>query len=493
MNIIVLEHPRMYSEKHFNDIANTPLWSCLISGYCAAALIKDGHDVHLMDAAGNGWDFKRTQDEILNADPEILCINTVFFWEHTPLFFNFLSNLRQKGFNGHINLFGFFPTLAWEIIFSLTKAVDSVALGECENTLAELAKHLETGKNWKHISGLAFHEKNSIQTSGHRSPASNLDDFAFPKRHNSKDTASVLASRGCYNQCSFCPVPSFYNQGPLWRGRTPENVFSELSILAKNGTEDIYFVDPNFIGPGSKGRQRAIELAQLIKPLKISFGMETRPNDLDAQTIEQLAQAGLKSLLIGIENVSFSVLNKLNKHSSINVSERAIKLCRAAGIDPEIGFLMFVPDSCIEDINQNFDFLLRNNLLNRLDKTANLLSHYQIVLYGTTGYRYFKKQKRLIKTDATGFQHEISYKDKRVEWMASVIVPFCHYILKEMGQKDSPLYWNKKNTARFADTNNLIVDIFKKTLEIIKNKTNLPNVESVKKNALNELKTITGI
>jgi radical SAM superfamily enzyme YgiQ (UPF0313 family) len=288
-------------------------------------------------------------------------------------------------------------------------------------------------------------------------------------------------------------VPSFYNQGPLWRGRTPENVFSELSILVKNGTEDIYFVDPNFIGPGSKGKQRAIELAQLIKPLKISFGMETRPNDLDAQTIEQLAQAGLKSLLIGIENVSFSVLNKLEKHSSINVIKRAIKLCRAAGIEPEIGFLMFIPDSSVEDINQNFDFLLRNNLLNRLDKTANLLSHYQIVLYGTTGYRYFKKQKRLIKTDATGFQHEISYKDKRVEWMASVIVPFCHYILKEMGQKDSPLFWNKKNAALFTDTNNLLVDIFKKTLEIIKNKTNLPNAESVKENALNELKTITGI
>jgi hypothetical protein len=30
MKITILEHPRLPSDAHFNDIANTPLWSCLM-------------------------------------------------------------------------------------------------------------------------------------------------------------------------------------------------------------------------------------------------------------------------------------------------------------------------------------------------------------------------------------------------------------------------------------------------------------------------------
>ena len=44
MKIIVLEHPRIGSKKRFNDIANTPLWSCLMGGYAAASLEQDGFD-----------------------------------------------------------------------------------------------------------------------------------------------------------------------------------------------------------------------------------------------------------------------------------------------------------------------------------------------------------------------------------------------------------------------------------------------------------------
>ena len=58
----------------------------------------------------------------------------------------------------------------------------------------------------------------------------------------------------------------------------------------------------------------------------------------------QLRSAGLQSLLIGVESGSPHVLGQLNKGASITASEQAIAYCRMAGIEPEIGFLMFVPD-----------------------------------------------------------------------------------------------------------------------------------------------------
>jgi radical SAM superfamily enzyme YgiQ (UPF0313 family) len=262
-------------------------------------------------------------------------------------------------------------------------------------------------------------------------------------------------------------------------------------MLVDKGTKDIYFIDPNFIGPGNKGRQRILKLAQLIRPLNITFGMETRPNDLDAEIIEQLAHAGLNSLLLGIESVSSSVLSALNKGSSIRISEHAIDLCRSKGIEPEIGFLMFVPDSSVEDIKQNFDFLMHNHLLDRLERTVNLLSHYQIVFSGTPGYTYFKKQKRLINTDDLGFEYEISYNNHRVKWMADIMVPVSRYVLKKMGQKHSPVFWSKKDKTCFGDANRLLIDIFCRLLEIIQKDTRLPPAESVKQDALNELEPVT--
>ena len=55
MRVILLEHPREPSPVHFNDIANTPLWACLMTGYAGAALLQAGFEVDLVDAAT--WTF----------------------------------------------------------------------------------------------------------------------------------------------------------------------------------------------------------------------------------------------------------------------------------------------------------------------------------------------------------------------------------------------------------------------------------------------------
>ena len=64
MNICILEHPRIRSEKRFNEIANTPLWSCLMAGYAASALEEAGHEVGILDAPGRHNDFDQTVSEV---------------------------------------------------------------------------------------------------------------------------------------------------------------------------------------------------------------------------------------------------------------------------------------------------------------------------------------------------------------------------------------------------------------------------------------------
>ncbi|MCF6290886.1 MAG: radical SAM protein [Desulfobacterales bacterium] len=300
---------------------------------------------------------------------------------------------------------------------------------------------------------------------------------------------SILASRGCYNHCRFCPIPSFYNKGPEWNGREPKHIFAEINKFVEQGYTKFYFADPNFIGPGENGRERTLELIKLIRPLKITFGMETRPNDLTSGILEKLVAAGLNSLLLGIESGSKSVLGSLDKYSSKAVSERAIRLCREAGIEPEVGFLMFVPDSTVLDLRDNFDFLKNNNLLDRLDRTTNLLSHCQIVLHGTSGYDRFREEGRLRPTGMFGFEGEVAYRDETVAWMSELVVYACHYVLREMENNDSPVFWEKpRHTPAHISLNDYLVFLFERLLHLANTGSALPTAVETKNDLLADLR-----
>lgn len=483
MKIIVLEHPRIRSEIRFNDIANTPLWSCLMGGYVASALKTAGHEVRFIDCTVNGWDFSETIDGIIAFSPSLLAVNCVYMWEKSEVFFVFLKNLRTAGYVGHVNLFGFYPTLAYRSILEFSKEVDSVAVGECEITIKELARSLETIGSVSEIEGIAHKSENEIRMAGPRMPSPDPDIFDFPLRADGGcfSTASILGSRGCYNHCSFCPVPAFYNNGPLWRGRSPENILLEIKALISMGIQNFYFADPNFIEPGKKGKDRTLRLMELIRPLKITFGMETRPEDLDEEVMESLVSSGLTSMLLGVESGSQTLLRQLSKHSTLNSSERAVELCRSFGIEPEIGFLMFIPDSTLSDLVANLEFLKKNNLLDRLDRTANLFSHSHIVLMGTSGYLRFQKEGRLTPAGYHGFEGEIEYTDKKVAWMRDVMVFVCHQVLMESSSSDSPIYWKKPQAEGPArKVNDYIVKMFARFLKIAQYGKTLDDPETLK-------------
>lgn len=475
MKITVLEHPRIRSAEHFNDIANTPLWSCLMGGYAASALRHAGHEVSFVDTTVTGLNFEETEDLVISQNPELLCINAVYFWEHTGRLFDMLTNLRKRGFLGHINLIGFFPTLAYRVILEKINTVDSIIVGECEDSIVKLAAGLENYEEVSGIPGLAVFDGSAVNFASCSQVSDDPDRFHFPERipGDGFRTAGILGSRGCYNHCAFCLVPPFYGNGPLWKGRSPENIVKEMEALRSQGYSDFYFIDPNFIGPGKRGRQRTEKLMDMIKPMNITFGMETRPNDLAPAIFKQLVDSGLQSLLLGVESGSKDVLEGLNKGAKVNVSEQAIKICRDFGVEPEIGFLMFVPDATLEDLVHNYEFLMRNNLLDRLDRTANLLGHGQIVMMGTSGYRSYKEQQRLKRKGVLGFEGEVTYMDERVKWMSDAMVFACLYVLENMEKPDSPVFWEKKGQDKSYDNvsskvNDYLVKIFMELLGEVK-------------------------
>ena len=93
-----------------------------------------------------------------------------------------------------------------------------------------------------------------------------------------------------------------------------------------------YFMDPNFYGPGRAGKERVLKLARLLKERQIHFGIEARANDIEAETIKALTDAGLKHILIGLESGRDESLKRLNKLTSVSDNEKALRILRKYGI-----------------------------------------------------------------------------------------------------------------------------------------------------------------
>jgi hypothetical protein len=290
--------------------------------------------------------------------------------------------------------------------------------------------------------------------------------------------------------CSSDLVPPFDGLHGGWRGRSPENIFEEIKCFYDRGVTDFYFSDPNFIGPGKAGRERLLRLLEMLSPLRITFGMETRPNDLDDEVVAALVGSGLTSLLMGVESGSAAMLKAIKKHASTVAASDAIALCWRHGIDPEIGFLMFLPDCTVADLTANFNFLKENGLLTRLDRTANLLCHKQIVLRGTAGYTGYAEQGRLHPRGIFGFEGEIEFLDQRVAQLARVILAACHQVLRATGEIDSPIYWQNPDPGISGDLNSYLGDLFTTLLEKATKGGSLGDIAAVQNQTRQEIGAI---
>jgi SAM-dependent methyltransferase len=205
-----------------------------------------------------------------------------------------------------------------------------------------------------------------------------------------------------------------------------------------------------------------------LKGMGITFGMETRANDITPAIMRTLVDAGLTSVLIGLESGSPHILQRLGKHTSTTQNEQAIAMVREAGLEPEIGFIMFDAASTLDDLAQNLNFLQRTGLLTQLGRTANLLYHDHIAFKGTPGYKESWARGRLAPQGLFGFEGRLLYEDDRVGWLAGLMKSLCQFVLKEMGDPQSPLYWRLEDvgTEPHQTVNDHLVETFIRLLRM---------------------------
>lgn len=469
MRILLLEHPRTISPERCNDIANTPLSSCMLSGYTAGMLKSAGHYVEIVEGYMDRLYYYEIESAVRAFKPDILGVHMVYHWQDDLALYNFLETVKDQGLARYITVYGFYPTIAFEEILPKCTAIDSVIVGEPEITFTELAA-IPGVKPY--LPGLAVRNRSGGISCERRPLVEDLDSLPFPVRTDAAyrlPEVNIQGSRGCYGGCTFCYINPFYGRGSRWRGRSPENIVAEIdAVMADRGATDFYFTDPNFFGPGEQGQERARHLSSLLKPRNIRFGIEGRVNDIHDETIAVLADAGLRHILIGLESGRDESLRRMNKRTTVAQNEKAIKILRKHGIEPNVGFIMFEPDSSLQDVRVNFEFLKRNNLLHNLPVTANVLYHHQIILKGTRAYRELKEAGRLKVRSETSYEGVTTFKEPKLAQLAGIMRQVTNMLFARMagiwsGKSEEP----ENAPEKYGQINRLLVDIFEESLRTL--------------------------
>jgi radical SAM superfamily enzyme YgiQ (UPF0313 family) len=295
--------------------------------YLASWLEKKNIPVKVID--GNHYSLGKTLDEIVSIVPKYIGIGFT-----TPQF-NRAKELsitlrRLTKAKSKIIVGGPHPSVDPK---SCSYFADYVIVGEGEKILEDIVKRKIKNEDNKSI----FCIGQSIK---------NLDDLPLPARHlinmnkynmriNGERTGTMMTSRGCPYNCSFCSkVDSKY------RTHSPKRVYSELVILSKKyGYDFIDFQDDIF----TLNKSRAREIAKLIKPLKIKYRIETRADCLDYDLLKDLKESGLKVLCLGIEHADNSVLKKNNKKMTVKQNLDIIKMAHQLDIKIKGYFIINLP------------------------------------------------------------------------------------------------------------------------------------------------------
>ena len=330
--------------------------------FLTACLKERGHEVTLLDMQGLVMDSEELVKRIAANVPDLIGITAMT--PTVPEALRVAELARLVAPQAKVVLGGVHPTLDPAGVLA-NENVDYVIRGEGEHALAELAAALESGRSPEQIAGVSYKAGGELVIKGKAPLISDLDSLpipdyeAFPTEryieHNrylrSIRGISMIVSRGCPFQCTFCAVHQ--TMGRNWRIKSPQRVVNELVTLQKrHQLEGVWFKDSIF----NLDRHWVREFCRLMIEQKVEIAWQalTRVDLIDEEELQLMKRAGLTQLDLGIETGSPRSLKRLKK--GITVEKIKEKVSLAKKYVKVFGFFMIgIPGEDEIDVNQTFE------------------------------------------------------------------------------------------------------------------------------------------
>ena len=391
MKVTFLNPPQTNSKYKFLGVVAPSLGI----GYMAAVLEKNNIDVDVLDSSALGLNYDEIGEEILKRKPDIVSISAL-----TPTIgvaLDSADKIKQVKPDTVVVLGGYHPTFEYESVLK-EESVDVVVRGEGEYTVLELVQAIDEGRDLKEVKGLAFHDKDdgSLILTPDREIIEDLDELPFPAFHLfpmekyrilniTTNVATIITTRGCPMQCSFCSSAALH--GNHLRRRSYTNVVDEIEIrLTEQNIDTIAFMDDTFTLNKKFVRDFCKEIKR--RNLKFWWGCTSRVDTLDEELLQLMKDSGCITIFMGVESADQQMLDKMNKSITLEKTEKAFKLARKIGIRTIASCVIGMPEDTRENIKKTIKFV------------DNLKPNYALYSLATPypGTRFYKEtfEKNLI-------------------------------------------------------------------------------------------------
>ncbi|MCU0600547.1 MAG: B12-binding domain-containing radical SAM protein [Desulfobacterales bacterium] len=331
------------------------------------------------------------------------------------------------------------------------KYCDAVVIGEAESVWVEVLKDFE----------------NNCLKSKYPAERLSLEHIPFPKREYLKNDlylwGTLLTSRGCPMDCSFCSVTQF--NGHSFRRRLIGDVISELMQIKQ---KFVMIVDDNILGHENKsGQQEAVGKEWLRtffrtiiqKKIKKYFYIQASLKmGEDVDLVKLAYKAGVRVVLLGIESIELDSLKSFDKHlNAVYIKKdyylQLIRNIRKSGLAVLGCFILGGDSDTRHTFQKTLDFIFKA----RIDIV-------QITrptpLPGTKFYQQLYNQNRIIDTQyPDAWQHytftRMLFKPKLLS--IEDVYQGIHYIRKKYYS-----YWAKKRRFLYTllDTKSITTTFF---------------------------------
>jgi hypothetical protein len=281
------------------------------------------------------------------------------------------SALRTDGYVGHLTAGGHVATFCHQELLAEGSPLDSVVRHEGERTLLEMVTNLSAGKDITGITGCVYRKPSGLYVEQTRPLMRDLDDVPLPRRPAQPyrvagvPIAFLLTSRGCHGDCNYCCINAFTRNagGPAYRLRSVAAVATELSALVARDVRAVFIQDDLFILPSERAAlARFASLSEAFAERRLptlAFWIKGRPESLTRPVLEAAKRFGALHLFLGIENASAERLRYLGRTHRPEDAERALALCAEVGVHPSFNVMLFDPETTLDDVERNLDFLER--------------------------------------------------------------------------------------------------------------------------------------
>ncbi len=351
------------SQENVYGMKMSPAYPSLGIMYIASVLELDKHEVKILDLDADVD--KSLEDEFLEFAPQLVGITSV-----TPTINEAFSVAKRvkKLKNIPVVIGGVHVTIAPETVIT-REEVDFVVIGEGERTIRELAYNLENGlRDFSKIKGICFKENGTPVTTAPRELEEDLDKIPFPAWHLLKNlkkflppdasrfpVASIMTTRGCPADCTFCCTKQIY--GHRYRTRSIQNVMKEIDFLiAAYHVKEIHFLDDTF----NLSKKRVLDFCRIVKEKNIKIDFEfsngLRADYIDEDVLRALKSIRVKNVGFGVESGNEEILKNIKKGIDLKTYEEAFNLAKKIGLETWGFFIFGLPGDTVSTMRQTIAF-----------------------------------------------------------------------------------------------------------------------------------------